>query len=82
MTAAPTTITLRGRTFTVTTTVDREQRVRYLLAGKRGASYTTMRNQTNPDVMFLANLRGFGIPAGFEGVWVTDVTGVLTVVSQ
>jgi len=52
----------------------------YALTGQRGARYVTMRNKKNPQIMFLVNLRGFGIPAGFENVYLSDADGELKVV--
>jgi len=53
---------------------------RYILTGKRGAVYGTMRNRNQPHMMFVITLRGFGIAAGFEGAWLTDKDGSLQVV--
>ena len=53
----------------------------YILTGKRGARYGTMRNMQRPEVMFLVHAgTGFGIPAGFESVRLTDRNGMLEVV--
>ena len=52
----------------------------YSLTGKRGAKYATCRNVNHPEQMFLVHDgRGFGIPHGFEGVWLTDKNGTLEV---
>ncbi len=60
-----------------------DQGVVYLLTGKRGAKYATVRNKHHPDKMFLVHSeRGFGIPAGFEGVWLSDQSGTLEVIRQ
>lgn len=71
------TIKIGAREFQVTKTGDG-----YLLTGKRGASYRTMRNVHRPEFMFLVHAtKGFGIPAGFEQVGLTDRAGVLEVLS-
>lgn len=49
----------------------------YFLTGKRGAQYGTMRNANNPEMMFLIDLRGFGIPAAMDNVWLSDKDGTL-----
>lgn len=72
-------ITVRGKTFTITETTGIRGDKRYLLTGKRGAVYGTCRNANRPDMMFLVDERGFGIPAGFERTWLTDATGELVV---
>lgn len=74
------TIQINGRDFQVAEEgIARDGRKQYVLAGKRGARYGTMRNAHNPDIMFLIDLRGFGIPAGFVGVFLTDRNGHLEV---
>jgi hypothetical protein len=79
----PATIKILGRDYSVDTrpnTRHPEEGVVYVLTGKRGAKYATMRNKPRPEHMFLAHAeRGFGIPAGFEGVWLTDKNGTLEV---
>lgn len=52
----------------------------YILQGKRGAKYGTCRTVLHPEYMFLVHAsggRGFGIPAGYEKVWLTDKDGDL-----
>ena len=75
------TITVQGHQFSVTTQETSYDRCQYILTGKRGAIYGTMRNRVNPDKMFLITGRGFGIACGYEGVWLTDAGGELRVVS-
>lgn len=71
------TIQVNGRIFSVTATEHAREGVQYTLSGKRGATYKTMRNANRRELMFLVNARGFGIPAGFEGKWFTDIHGTL-----
>jgi hypothetical protein len=47
----------------------------YWLRGPRGALYYTMRNQPNPDLMFLVNGKGFTRNA--PEAWLTDRNGTL-----
>lgn len=54
--------------------------VMYELKGVRGAHYFTMRNQANPDLMFLCDGRGFGVSSTLRNVWLTDKNGTLEVV--
>ncbi len=79
-TKAAGTIRINGRDFAVETTEGKEG-TRYIFTGKRGAKYGTMRNIHRADRMFIITLRGFGIAAGFEGVWLTDSDGSLKVVA-
>lgn len=74
-------IRINGRDFAVATTPGKEG-TRYLLTGKRGAQYGTMRHYKETAMMFIINLRGFGIAPSFEGVWLTDEGGALRVVRQ
>lgn len=71
-------IAINGKTYTIETS-QASDGTRYILTGKRGAKYGTMRNRKNPSLMFLIDLRGFGIPAGFDGVVLTDADGSLAV---
>jgi len=86
---SPITITIRGREYAVERVRDKadDKGVVYLLAGKRGARWLTMRNVHHPAMMFLINERS--IKSGFrvssqmmEGVWLTDEGGQLRVRSQ
>lgn len=71
-------IQINGKSFQIAEEgIAKDGRKQYVLAGKRGARYGTMRNDKNPDIMFLIDLRGFGIPAGFQGTWLTDRSGQL-----
>lgn len=73
-------IQINGKSFQIAEEgIAKDGRKQYVLAGKRGARYGTMRNAKNPDIMFLINLQGFGIPAGFVGVFLTDRNGHLEV---
>ncbi len=74
-------ITINGKTYTVEQS-QASGETRYVLTGKRGAKYGTMRNRKNRSLMFLVDLRGFGIPAGFENVILTDNEGSLTVANN
>ena len=69
------TLTVRGREFTVSREGDK-----YVLTGKRGARYATMRNANTPTNMFLVDCRGFGMASGFDGCWLSDADGTLRVV--
>ena len=71
-------ISINGKTYSVETSQAIDG-TRYILTGKRGAKYGTMRNKKNPTLMFMIDLRGFGIPAGFESVTLTDADGSLSV---
>lgn len=73
-TPAQTTLTIGRRSFTVEKVGDN-----YRLTGKRGAVYGTMRNKPSPELMFIVNLRGFGMACGYEGIWLTDADGALRV---
>lgn len=80
-----TTITIRGRTYDVaqqSTATKRGVVLQYVLTGKRGAVYGTMRNAHKPSLMFIINGRGFGIPAGLDRVWLSDEGGELKVLAQ
>jgi hypothetical protein len=76
------TITLGGRLYEVETLppgqLD-EGRPVYRLTGKRGATYHTVRNRPNPDLMFLI-VEGarFGV---LRNVWLTDKGGELRAAS-
>ena len=73
-------ISINGKNYAIETTTDRDgSSMRYILNGKRGAKYTTVRNKTHQHLMFLVQMRGFGIPAGFENVWLSDKNGSLEV---
>jgi hypothetical protein len=68
---------LMGLEYEVTTRTGLDGRTVYELRGKRGACYFTMRNKKWPEMMFLCNANGFGLPCGFERVWLTDADGTL-----
>lgn len=73
-------ITINGKQFSVEVgNNDRDGQTSYTLTGKRGAKYGTVRNVNHPELMFMINLRGFGMAVGFEGVWMTDRNGQLEV---
>lgn len=80
----PSTIKVLGRDYAVSTrtsTRHPEEGVIYELRGVRGAKYATVRNKNHPHQMFLVHDgRGFGIPAGFDGVWLSDEGGTLRVI--
>jgi len=80
-TTVGTPIRVNGRDFTVTEIREGKGkdagRPVYILSGKRGAKYATCRNVNHPEMMFLVSERGFGIPAGWERVWLTDASGAL-----
>jgi len=60
------TITVRGREYAVTTKGED-----YVLTGKRGATYRTMRNKPNPHMMFLVSEKKFTTTT-MNDVWLTD----------
>lgn len=81
---------INGREYAVTVeTISRpdgtDPRQIYILTGKRGARYGTMRclkDGKPSDRMFLVHAgTGFGIPAGLDRVRLTDRNGVLEVES-
>lgn len=78
-------IVIRGRPYKVTRAASTrvgETPFVYTLTGRRGASYRTTRNEPKPDMMFLLDNRGFGIPSVMDGVWLSDKDGSLKVVSS
>ena len=73
-----TTLTIEGRGYTVTEQkIEGVDRVQYILTGKRGAIYGTMRMQKQPEVMFLMNANNFLSNA--PKVYLTDKNGVLEI---
>ena len=50
----------------------------YELHGPRGASYSLLRNQPHPEMLFAINNRRFGVVKGLP--WFTDRNGTLEVV--
>ena len=57
-----------------------EGRPVYILVGARGARYATMRNRSNPGVMFLVHAgRSFGVVrlGSADTTWLTDEGGEL-----
>lgn len=71
-------IEINGKKFKLETNgLDADGRTRYLLTGQRGAKYGTMRNAKNTNIIFLINLRGFGLAPGFENTYLTDSRGTL-----
>lgn len=76
------TVTINGREYlfeTLPGKLDQGKAV-YRLLGKRGASYYTMRNRVNPDLMFLVNEAGFTKSA--PKAWLTDKDNVLRAVAR
>ena len=76
------TITINGREFSVTTRETKHDSCQYVLTGKRGAVYATMRNANDRSRMFL--ISGMGLARGLSKntVWLTDARGSLEVVSS
>ena len=78
---SPETLVVNGRAYDVTrqpATWEEQSPWQYELKGKRGALYTTVRNANDRTKMFLVHKTGgFGIPAGMQGVWLTDEGGTL-----
>lgn len=56
-------------------TKTRNNEIPYELFGARGAHYGLMRNQRNPDLMFVVNLRRMGVVDRLG--WFTDRNGTL-----
>ena len=52
----------------------------FILTGKRGAQYITMRNVKNPHMMFLNPMKGYS-PV-MDGVWLSDKNGYPEVVKE
>jgi hypothetical protein len=73
------TITIGRREYAVSTQTAQNGELQYILTGKRGAVYGTMRNVKRPEMMFLIDCRGFG-PVGKRVLWLTDKNGRLEVV--
>lgn len=75
-----TTIAIGRLTYTVTTETAKNGELVYLLTGKRGAVYATMRNARTPSRMFLIGAgKTFSGPFGKKTVWLTDASGSLEV---
>lgn len=75
-------IVLRGRTYDVAVRerINRdtgEVTYTYVLTGKRGAQFATIRNEHHPDRMFIVPYRGFN--PELKGVWLSDDGGYLKV---
>lgn len=73
------TIIIYGTQYSIQESVNKVNGDRaYILTGKRGATYKTMRNVNDPTKMFLYNMRN---PSSgkMESVWLTDVNGKLEV---
>lgn len=70
------TIKVRGRDFQLSITSDKHDAKRYILTGKRGAIYGTMRHSKHPQVMFLTSARSLA-PCTLGEVWFTDIDGQL-----
>lgn len=79
MNATPKTIRINGRDYSVSEQTACNGEKQYILTGKRGATYGTMRNKNTPHLMFLIDCRGFGKTAG-STVWLSDEGGNLRVV--
>ncbi len=73
-----TTIQIGRRSYSVATQTASNGELQYILTGKRGATYGTMRNVYKPELMFLFDCRGYGIKPG--NIWLTDRNGTLEVV--
>lgn len=78
MATTQTTLTIGRRTYSVSTQTAGNGELQYVLTGKRGALYGTMRNVHRPALMFLIDCRGFGPVPG--NLWLTDQNGTLEVV--
>lgn len=80
MNTTQTTLTIGRMTYTVESaeTGTSEGRT-YMLRGKRGAVYGTMRNANRPELLFVVNFGMGGSPRVFDGVWLTDADGTLRV---
>lgn len=70
-------ITIKGRQYEVETIPEKENdRSVYLITGKRGNQWYTMRNVPNPDLLFLIPAGG-GALSTMKDVWLTDKDGTL-----
>jgi hypothetical protein len=75
-----TTLAIGRLTYKVSTTTAKNGETVYLLEGKRGALYATMRNARTPSRMFLIGAgKTFSGPFGKKTVWLTDASGSLEV---
>lgn len=76
-------INVDGRTFSVTQEADIEGRPKYILRGKRGAEYATIRQVKQPELMYLVNRKAGRtfLPGSivFEHIRLTDKRGKLEV---
>lgn len=73
------TLTIGRNKFSVSSQLSPRGELRYTLRGKRGAIYVTYRRPTQPHLMFLCHESDLSVPAGYEGVWLTDKDGDLRV---
>lgn len=77
---ANTTIKIGRLTYNVTIRTLASGELQYLLEGKRGALYATMRNKHTPSRMFLIGAGStFSGPLGKRTVWLSDASGSLEV---
>jgi hypothetical protein len=74
-------LTIGRLEFDVTSETSEKYGAWYTLRGKRGATYSTLRNAHRPELMFLCDARNFGPVHAFIGVWLTDKNGTLEVVA-
>jgi hypothetical protein len=63
------TIKIRGREYSWEPTKTSKGEDAYILKGKKGADYMTMRNVHTPAHMFIISRKAIGTPAGMKGVW-------------
>jgi hypothetical protein len=80
MTTTNQTITIRGRSFSVSTQTTPHGTVQYILTGKRGAVYGTIRHAARKDRMFLVSGRARML-CSLGDVWLSDASGKLEVLS-
>jgi hypothetical protein len=77
-------IVIRGREYQVEKTPPEgpldEGKPIYVLTGKSGKKWYTLRNKPNPQMMFLIPEAGFS--KTMDRVWLTDRNGTLEVVSS
>lgn len=79
MTPGQKTITILGRTFEISTR-ESSRGIQYILTGKRGATYGTMRNVNDPTLMFLISGSAKSTRCSLGTVWLTDKNGHLELV--
>lgn len=73
-------IVIRGRQYQVESKPCQYEQTVYIITGKRGHKWYTMRNQNYTYMMFLMPEKGTS--KTMDGVWLTDQKGILEVSSD